>query len=543
MTRGSGRIGLFLAARQVVRRPAGLRLAALLAVAVGLATFAIAGEGVAAGNRDIRARIEVGASAVAPLQFEPLHDPIAATRQADPAGRWAMATASWLPAGGGSVTGRVLAVDAARLAAVAYSGGSTPAPAEAARALLPSNLPAALQVRTSRLRVSVEAIRLSAGNRPTVLLNLRAPNRPAINARAGTLALGTHRYTAAVPCTGGCTLTGITWDRPIDTFGPMNGTVRVSQLEFFAGGRWQPLDAGLGTDGDWRSQASRLGNSEDTLSATEGGLQDTYTSQGGGSAGITHADTPWPLPVLASPGGLVAGAAGQTNLRMTDETGAGALYQVVGEPAVLPSVLDNGVLVDLASLRAQLPTFDTEARWSIWLGPAAPPDAISRLRAAGLVVEAGTTKSGRLSALDRQGPALALQLLVVCAIVGSILAVGGTAIAIAATGRRRTFELASLRAVGITRRTLLRACVLEQLLLLGAALLLGVPAGYLAARWSMPSIPEFADRTPVGLSYRPALSGVGLFALIFLLLLGITAVLAGRALMQAAAPARLREAE
>jgi hypothetical protein len=543
MTRGSGRIGLFLAARQVVRRPAGLRLAALLAVAVGLATFAIAGEGVAEQNREIRARIEVGAHTVAPVQYEPLHDPALATRQADPAGRWAMATASWLPDGGGSVTGRVLAVDTGRLAAVAYSGGSSPAPAEVVRALLPANLPAPLQVRTGRLRVSIEATRLSAGNRPTVLLNLRAPNRPAINAPAGTLAMGARQYTAAVDCAGGCTLTGITWDRPIDTFGQLTGTVRVSRLEFFGDGRWQPLDGGFGTAGDWRPRSSALGNSGDTLSVTEGGLQDTYTSQGGGSAGIIHADSPRPLPVLASPGGLISDAANQSNLRMSDQTGSAVPFQVAGSPAVLPSVLATGVLVDLTGLRSQLPAFDSEASWSIWLGPAAPADAINRLRAAGLVLETGATTSGRLSELGRQGPALALRLLVVCAIVGSILAVGGTAIAIAATGRRRTFELASLRAVGITRRTLLRACVLEQLLLLGAALLLGVPAGYLAARWSMPSIPEFADSTPVALSYRPALSGVALFALIFLLLLGITAVLAGRALMQAAAPARLREAE
>ena len=543
MTRGSGRIGLFLAARQVVRRPAGLRLAALLAVAVGLATFAIAGEGVAEQNRETRARVEVGAHAVAPVQYEPLHDPVLATRQADPAGRWAMATASWLPDGGGSVTGRVLAVDSSRLAAVAYSGGSTPAPAEAARALLPAGLPAPLQVRTDRLRVSIEATRLSAGNRPTVLLNLRAPNRPPIDAQAGTLALGAHQYTAAVECASGCTLTGITWDRPISTFGPMTGTVRVSRLEFFGDGRWQPVDGGFGTAGDWRPRASQLGNSEDSLSVTERGLQDSYASQAGGSAGITHADSPRPLPVLASRGGLTPGAAEQSNLRMSDQTGAAAPFQVVGAPPVLPSVLDAGVLVDLSALRAQLPTFDTEASWSIWLSPEAPADALSRLRAAGLVLEAGPTTTGRISELGRQGPALALRLLVVCAIVGSILAVGGTAIAIASTGRRRTFELASLRAVGITRRTLLSASVLEQLLLLGAAMLLGVPAGYLAARWSMSSIPQFADRTPVALGYRPALSGVGLFTLIFLLLLGITAVVAGRALMRAAAPARLREAE
>ena len=542
MTRGSGRIGLFLAARQVVRRPAGLRLPALLAVAVGLATFAIAGEGVADQNRQTRARIEVGAHAVAPVQYEPLHDPVLATRQVDPTGRWAMATASWLPDGGGSVTGRVLAVDASRLTAVAYSGGSAPAPAEVARALLLPGLPAPLQVRGDRLRVSIEASKLSGG-RPAVLLTLRVPNRSPITVQAGRLALGAHRYTAAVDCADGCTLTGITWDRPIGIFGQLSGTVRVSQLEYFADGRWQPLDAGFGTAGHWRPRASPLGNSEDTLSVTEGGLQDDYSSQGGGSGGIARADQPRPLPVLASPGGLTPGAAGQTNLRMTDQTGSAAPFHVVGSPAVLPSVLDTGVLADLAGLRSQLPTFDTEASWSIWLGPAAPADAISRLRAAGLVVEAGATVSGRRAELGRQGPALALRLLVVCAIIGSILAVGGTAIAIAATGRRRTFELASLRAVGIRRRTLLGACITEQLLLLGAALLLGVPAGYLAARWALPSIPEFADRTPVALSYQPALAGVGLFALIFLLVLTITAVLAGRALMQAAAPSRLREAE
>ena len=543
MTRGTGRIGLFLAARQVVRRPAGLRLAALLAVAVGLATFAIAGEGVASSNSALRARIEVGADRVAPVQFEPLHDPVAATHRVDPDGRWAMATASWLPDGGGSVTGRVLAVDTGRLAAVAYSGGSAPKPADAARTLRPAGLPAPLEVHASRLRLTVDTSRLSTGHPPLVVLNLRAPNRPDLTVRAGTLAPGQHTYTADVACTAGCTLAGITWDRPSSTFGDMSGTLRVSGLEFFARGRWQPLDAGFGTAGDWRAAASRLENSSDELSVAGGGLQDSYASQSGGSAGIVHADSPRPLPVLASPDGVVPGAAGQTDLKMIDDTGAAATYAVVASPPVLPGVLDEGVLVDLTGLREQLPAFDSEASWTVWLGPHAPRDAVARLRAAGLVIEDGPSASGRLAELRRQGPALALRLLVVCAIVGSILAVGGTAIAIASTGRRRTFELASLRAVGIRRRTLLRAGILEQLLLLGAAVLLGVPAGYLAARWALPSVPEFADITPVHLSYRPALAGVALFAVVFALLLIATAVLAGRALLRAAAPSRLREAE
>ena len=157
-----------------------------------------------------------------------------------------------------------------------------------------------------------------------------------------------------------------------------------------------------------------------------------------------------------------------------------------------------------AAIRAQLPAFDTEATWSIWLGPDAPPDAIAPADARpAWSCRPATTEAARLTELGRQGPALALRLLVVCAIAGSILAVGGTAIAIASTGRRRSFELASLRALGIRRRTLLRGSIIEQLLLLGAALVLGVPAGYLAARLAMPSIPEFADHTPVALQLPP----------------------------------------
>lgn len=542
MTRGTRRIGLFLAARQVVRRPAGLRLAALLAVAVGLATFAIAGEGVATRNRDARARVEVGAPQVASVQFEPLHDPVAATHRVDPAGDWAMATASWLPDGGGSVTGQVLAVDASRLAAVAYSGDTDWSTRDAAKALVPPSVPPPVQFKATELRVSIDALTLSPGNPPTVLLNLRRPGQTQLAIRAGSLALGSHSYSAAVPCASGCTLGGLTWDRPIDTFGDLTGTVEVSKLEYLDSGPWQPLAADLSTPGGWR-QATQAGNASDQVSVSDRGVQDVYSSRAGGSAGIAHSDSPRPLLMLAAPKGVASGSNGAPTPQMSDATQAVAAIRVVGTPDVLPSVLDDGVLIDVSAVRVQLPGFDSEASWSIWLGPRAPPDALQRLRAAGLVVGAGTTERIRAAELGRQGPALALRLLVVCAIAGSILAVGGTAIAIASTGRRRSFELASLRAIGIKRRTLLRGSIIEQLLLLGAAMVLGVPAGYLAARLSMPSIPEFADHTPVALHYAPAALGVLLFALAFLVLLTITSVVAGRALMRAAAPSRLREAE
>ncbi len=541
-TRASTRIGLFLATRQVSRRPAGLRLAALLAVAVGLATFAIAGEGVADRNRSARAEVEVGAPRVATLQFQPLHDPIAATEKADPSGSWAMATASWLPDGGGSVTGRVLAVDASRLAAVAYSGHTGLSTEQLAGQLVPPNAPKPLTVTTTAVRVTITATALSPGNTPTVLLNLRRPGQFYLNARAGSLVAGTHTYTAAVPCPSGCTLVGLTWDRPIDTFGVLSGQATISRIETANGGSWRELPAGLTGSGNWR-RATQAGNSSDQLTVSPAGLTDSFSSQTGGSAGIARADSPRPLRTVAAPHGVASGPDVPRPLQMTDVVGASADYAVSASVPVLPSVQDTGLMVDLAAIRAQLPGFDSEADWSIWLGPHAPADAMARLKAAGLVLDPPRTEHSRQVELGRQGPALALRLLLICAIVGAILAVGGTAIAIASTGRRRSFELASLRALGIGRRVLLRAAVTEQLLLLGAAVLLGVPAGYFAARWAMPSIPEFADTTPVRLQYQPALIGVLLFAAAFCALLAITSVIAGQLLMRAAAPARLREAE
>jgi putative ABC transport system permease protein len=541
-TRGSSRIGLFLAVRQVVRRPAGLRLAALLAVAVGLATFAIAGEGVATSNRQTRAQLEIGAPRTAPVQFEPKHDPIAATQAVDPDGSWAMATASFLPDGGGSVTGTVLGVDTHRLASVAYSGHFGLTTKQLSSALVPPSVPPAVLVTGTRLRVSVTASDLTAGPRPTVLFNLRKPGQRFLNVRAGTLKAGSGAYTATVPCADGCTLGGVTWDRPIDVFGVLSGTALVTKFEIYSSGQWQSVNTQLTQPGGWRA-ASLAGNTSDQLTYSAAGLLDHYSSESGGSAGIAHGDSPTPLPAVISRHGANTGPDAVRPFNMTDITGAKATYRIAAQTAVLPSVLDQGVIVDLAALRAQLPAFDTSAQWVIWLGPKAPPDALQRLTQAGLTLQAGPSERQRMTELGRQGPALALRLLVVCAIVGSVLAVGGTAIAIASTGRRRSFELASLRALGIRARTLLSGSITEQLLLLGAALVLGVPSGYLAALLAMPSIPEFADQTPVALSYAPRLTGVLLFAVAFALLLTVTSVIAGRALMAAAAPSRLREAE
>ncbi|MGI8879684.1 MAG: ABC transporter permease [Jatrophihabitans sp.] len=536
-TRASPRLGLFLASRQVARRTVGLRLAALLAVAVGLATFAVAGESVAGANRGARARSELGAAQVALIQYDSTRDPVDAARRADPQGRWAMAVARWLPDGGDSVTGTVIGVDSARLTSVAYpaAGGS---PLLSLRRDVGASTVPVITLRAARLRIHITASNLSA-DRPVVQLNLRTARQPFLDVELQPMQPGAHTYPAVLPCGQGCQLRGITWDRPITVAGPITGTALVTGIDTGDGSNWTPLDASLTHADAWRA-ATPQGQATDEVHATQGGVQDTFGSDNGGYGGIVYADAPSPIPAVVTPSGI---AAGVTQPKILDGFDTVAAITVVSTVDLLPGVLDNGVMMDVTSLQAELPAFSDEASWEIWIGPHAPRDAVARLTAAGLQVQSVHSESGRVRLLARQGPALALLLLLVCAVAGAVLAVGGTAISISASARRRSYEIAALRAVGLGRAALWRASLIEQLLLLGTAVLLGVPAGFLAARLTMPVIPEFSDSTPIALHYLPKLAPTAVFTGAFIVLLTVTALLAALWLIRIAVPSRLRETE
>jgi hypothetical protein len=540
-TRASRRIGPFLASRQVSRRPVGLRLAAFLAVAVGLATFAVAGESIAAANRDARAGTELGAHRVATVQFNPGLDPVAATRKADPDGKWAMTAATWLPDGGDSVTGAVLGVDSSRLAVV---GNTVPGGMDNAQ--LARTIGAAavgpLSITARQMRVHLDVTALSGDRPPDLQINLRTTNTPYLNAEGAPLRRGANSYVVPVACARGCTLRGLTWDRPILAEDELTGTVRLTGLDVQTSSGWKPLDIGLGVHGSWRPAAAQ-GTATDRVAVGRAGIVDRFTNSSGGYGGIAYASAPSPMPAVATPSGLATDPSAPRVPQMTDATGTTVRFHVQNYVPVLPAVLDNGVMFDVDYLQTELPAFLSEASWQVWLGPHAPKDAMARLAAAGLQVQSVRTQSARVSVLARQAPALALLLLVVCAIAGAVLAVGGTAISISASSRRRSYEIAALRAVGVSRRSLLRASVLEQLLLLGTAVLLGVPTGLVAARLAMPIIPEFADHTPIALHYTPQWLPTLGFAAAFIVLLTATAFVAAWALMRIAVPSRLREAE
>lgn len=537
-TRASRHVGAFLALRQVTRRPAGLRLATLLAVALGLAVFAVGAESAAAANRTSRAELELGAARVLQVAYEPgEHDPMTVTRRVDPDGRWALAAARWIP-DGGDVAGEVLAVDAARLPAVStWDAASTGVTATTAAGVLAPPLPPPLPLTGDAVRLRLAATDIQ-GAAPLVTM-LLADRDGYHTVETRSLRRGAATYQADIRCGPDCRLLQIGFDRRSTPASPLRATVTVLGLDTRRSGAWHPVPAGFGESGSWRAAVVGAGLPAASVAVVDGRLVTTLVTTGSESAAIEHADTLLALPVYAAGGAVAAGS----TATLKDAQGRAVPLVLAGRLPRLPVLGGDGVVVDLPLLRTMARGTETESRWSVWLGDAAPSDAVDRLTAAGLLVDSTGSLADREGLLGRQGPALALRLLLACAVAGACLAAAAVAIAVAVTGRRRSFELAALRAVGVPRRSLLGACVGEQVLLLGAGLVIGVPAGVLAARLSLPLIPQFADTTAALLTYVPRGAPVVAVSVAAAVGVAVVAWVAGNLVLRAAVPARLREAE
>ncbi len=539
-TRASKQIAMFLALRQTVRRAGGLRLATLLAVAAGLATFAICGEAVAQANRTARAHTELGTARVVDVQFEQGHDPQSIVDRVDPQQKWAMAAATWTPDGGPSngatIVGRLLGVEPGRLPSAMYRVRGQLSPDRLAERInAPDFRPAPF--RGTRLRVQLD-VRALSGDRPTVELGVRKGNTSATATATAALAPGAGTYVAKVDCAQGCDFTGVTFNRTITARDTISGTVVVTGVAADDGHGYTAVGARLHERAAWRADQIGVGSAT-TIGTDPAGLLASFRSSGGSSPVLDFADSPTLVPVAATPQSTTAA---QAHGAVYDYTGAHINYLVTERASPLPAVLNTGAMADLAYLRTRLPNFDRESAWTVWLGPHAPSDAIARLEHAGLLVQHQDSAAARVAQLGRQGPALGLLLLLVCAIAAAVLAVGGTAVALLSDARRRSFEMAALRVVGVPQRTLRRSAVAEQALLLGAAIVLGLPSGYAAAALVLPVVPEFSDPTPVVLRYSPPVLLALACAAAFGILLWLTALVAGRALARGAVPARLREA-
>jgi ABC-type antimicrobial peptide transport system permease subunit len=137
--------------------------------------------------------------------------------------------------------------------------------------------------------------------------------------------------------------------------------------------------------------------------------------------------------------------------------------------------------------------------------------------------------AARVAVLSKTGVSLAYVLFLLGAVVAAVLAAGATVFTVSVTARRRTVELASLRAVGVGRRTLRRSLALEQALVLGVGLVAGTAAGVLATAVALPSVPEvFAPGPGPPLAFPLPVAAMGVVLAALVVALVVTVAGAGR---------------
>jgi len=455
-----GRLGTALGALQLARHPGSQRLFVLLSVV-------LAGLGFAAGATDVagraivdRALVSTGAPRVISLSTVDSGRLLHAVRRIDPDGRFAMAVAV-LPGGGAEPAPR-LAVDTARLAAVAEwrpDFGSVGSADLAARLHPPAPEPLLVEAATLAVDLAVLSATVDvdapAEGPPRAYAVLRpVAGGPPVVGVLGDLVPGRRTYRADVACASGCRLTGLEIRYPSTAWHHLELQVHdISTVDISDADRWRGDSGALLASGGGvglRFSASNLGR---------------YLT-----SWLLVADSPSPVPVAATfelPRSFKIGGLDGVTRTSTQ----------VGQPELLPGLGNRGIVMDLEYADRAAVGGTALAEPQFWLGRQAPADVLDRLAAEGLVVVGDLRVEDRQAALDRDAPAVALWFHLVAAGFGVMLALGGIALVAVVDRAHRLADLRALRAQGLSRRTVGTAARWGQLSVVAAA----VPCGVVAA--------------------------------------------------------------
>jgi predicted lysophospholipase L1 biosynthesis ABC-type transport system permease subunit len=144
----------------------------------------------------------------------------------------------------------------------------------------------------------------------------------------------------------------------------------------------------------------------------------------------------------------------------------------------VPFLGPSGILIDYTMLFSDRQVYQQLFTSYVLADAATPPRIRDALSARGLTVQATRASAQRL--LDNGAYALALRLYVVAAVLVLLMALAGLLVSTAVQLPERRRDAASLRVVGVPRRTVLGAVATELLVVLGSAALAGVAAGAVA---------------------------------------------------------------
>jgi hypothetical protein len=541
-THDSSAVGTFLAVRRIGRRPTVLREGRTLVIAVGLACFAVCAWSVARTNRLTDARFSTGARTVVTvtagvLQLEQAVDTV------DPRGRFAMAAIEV------SNSSTLLeGVDASRLPAVAAwpDGTTRVSVAAVSRALTPKTV-VDVVLPNGAMSISADVRAAGAASRDLAHLDLEAwlfdSLHGARTVDLGRLRAGRFIY-RGVPQTGcPCRLTGI-------------GVLPTARRVARSGQIHIGLNALADATGTGAPRSTRAALTPTAWRPTLAGVRVVPNPAGVGfeipmaavaadvgpyaeGAAASLAGPPATLPAVV---GRHAEELGEGTLAEQGLDGSTITVRPVITATALPRLGSGGALVDLETLeRSQIrPTFD-QASEQVWLGPRAPADAVSRLRAAGLHVDGVQRSSVLIHRAAHTGPALAYDFMLLATLVALLVAAVGTFGVLGAGRRQRATEMMALEVAGVRRPLLARSLAIEAAILALTALF-GVAAGAGTAAIALPSLPQLAAPTDTPLSFALPVWLILAVALGAVLVVMVATALAARGILTNMSPSLLRAA-
>lgn len=504
----------------VARRPGTARIASVLAIATCLMLIGVEAWTVAERGRVERSSAEVGAAVVLSVRASDSNHLLAAVRKADPNEGYAMAA---VVVADSNQQDTVLAVDSSRADRVMRWGPPDAQPSRSIRSLISPPVAPPIILRPGRLEVSatVNAMKSPSPLKMTARLDRAGA---AVLVPMGSLSMGRATYTAEVPqgCRTGCRFAALTIGHAARDLSAATASLSLSQISAGPTGDVQPLRTSFAQPSFWHGGAvTTTGGPEATVRAGAALAVDLVTP-GGFDAEIVYSDAPDPLPAFAgSSAGRDSTEPGAVPT-VTSEglSGTETRFRPVRTGEFVPRAGRAALLVDLElALRgtSSAPAGDRQ----IWL--ARDDRSTERRFTRALAAQNIRVLSRETSAAVERGYAgdgavLALRLLLVCGAAAIVVSVGALLVAAYVGRRQRAYEVAALRVVGLSRRTVRALLLREALATVFISLAAGGAAALIATGVVLPSLPQFDNPSDtVAVRYTPdaasgwaALAGLGL---------------------------------
>lgn len=523
--RSGGSLSWFVAVRALSRRGQGTLVMLPVTSAIAVAVFAVGVSGAAADWRGSVSATRTPAPVVysSPLLLD---DTLALTRRLDPEGRWLMAAARTSVA-----SGSLVLVDTERFAdVVTWSDQWLPGvTVEDAQDLLAPD--------TDVVTLAGDDISLTVANDAdertplTVRLEVYTPGVGRSRIYLGPYPAGTTtRRAASKVCDTGCDLRAITiGGGSVASSLPLHGSLVLTDLEVDGVAVAAALDSSgwdVETDEVVAGSTPRQGG----VPALDLAV-DTGTSAG--SPTLTSKAFVAPIPVLVGTDvdETVTLDGGTTGLQ---DFGGVTPVDVVARPLSTPFLGPRGTVLDLVQADARLALTAALTTPYVLLAADTPPEILDGLADAGLSLDARAVDTR--AELDEGAYAQALRLYQAVGAVILLMALGGLLVSLAVQVPARRRDAASLRVVGVSRRSVWLATWWESLVTLGGAAVAGLAAGLLAQVVLLRSLTlgVVEDRTtpPVVAAVDPgrvALVAVGITLVLLLVALGSCVVVLRRA--------------